>query len=266
MWPWGLGLITVWSASGLVILLRPVEDAIMKGREGLRAPTDIEDRRLKESWGAVTRSAGVDPGDYRLWIQKSRRINAYATAGHTVAVTEAAVARLSPTQLEAVLAHELGHHLGGHAWASLLRYWYSLPAMFLFQFATGLTLALTSALRTGSSVMIIAIGVVVIGVLGYLCMAIPVVGIAATVVVVAQFGMLWVERTQEYEADAIAARLGYRTVLAQLFRARVPSGVRTRPSWQRRIGESHPSDIERAVRLECFGDSVAEPAPQGSLD
>lgn len=126
-WPWGVVVIGVWVASGPVILLKAVEEAIMKGREALRLPNEDERRRLAESWAAVTKAAGVHPSDYSLWVQKSPRVNAYAAAGHTVAVTEAAVQNLSPAQLEAVLAHELGHHLGGHAWASLLRYWYSLP-------------------------------------------------------------------------------------------------------------------------------------------
>jgi Zn-dependent protease with chaperone function len=73
------------------------------------------------------------------------------------------VQRLSPVQLEAVLAHELGHHLGGHPWASLLRYWYSLPATYVFQFATHLSLALTRALASGNILISAAIATLVGG-------------------------------------------------------------------------------------------------------
>ena len=182
----------------------------MKGREALRSPTEAECLRLGDAWSAVTKAAGVDPSDYSLWVQKSRKINAYAAAGHTVAVTEAAVQNLSPAQLEAVLAHELGHHLGGHAWASLLRYWYSLPATYIFQFATYLSLALSTPFQSGTLAVAATIGVLVVVFLGYLVVAIPVVGISAAVLVVVPFGLLSVRRAQEYEADAIAAKIGYR--------------------------------------------------------
>jgi Peptidase family M48 len=166
-WPWGAVLVGAWVASGPLILVRKIEETIMSGRDDLRRPTEQERQRLAASWLAVTKVAGVDPSHHSLWVQKSPRINAFATAGHTVAVTEAAVERLSPAQLEAILAHELGHHLGGHAWASLLRYWYSLPAMYVFQFATFLSLALTTALGSGSITMSVAIVVLVVGFLGY---------------------------------------------------------------------------------------------------
>jgi STE24 endopeptidase len=225
----------------------------MKRRETLRSPTEDERLRLADSWSAVTKAAGVDPSDYSLWVQKSRKINAYAAAGHTVAVTEAAVQKLSPGQLEAVLAHELGHHLGGHAWASLLRYWYSLPAMYVFQFAAYLSLAVTAALRSDSIAVVVTIGVVVVAFLGYLVVAIPILGISAAVLVVVPFGLLWVRRVQEYEADAIATNIGYGDALVHvLMLTTPPSEMGRRPGWRFRVGESHPSNPERVNRLEAL--------------
>ena len=60
---------------------------------------------------------------YSLWIQDSDDVNATPTPGHTVAVTRWALYTLPPAHLEAVLAHELSHHLGGRAWLSLLSFW-----------------------------------------------------------------------------------------------------------------------------------------------
>jgi Zn-dependent protease with chaperone function len=148
-----------------------------------------------------------------------------------------------------VLAHELGHHLGGHAWASLLRFWYSLPAMYAFSFAIFLNLAVTAALRSGNLVTNLAVGVVVVGFLGYLVVTIPIVGITAVVLVLLPFGLLWIPRAQEFEADALAATLGYGEALEQLLIATAPPNDKARPSLLRRVGETHPPNIERAQRL-----------------
>ncbi|MFF4735893.1 M48 family metalloprotease [Streptomyces sp. NPDC001262] len=55
-------------------------------------------------------------------------LNATAAAGHIVAVTRPATDRSPNSQLAAILAHELGHHVGGHPWAAMLADWYALPA------------------------------------------------------------------------------------------------------------------------------------------
>ena len=44
------------------------------------------------------------------------------TPGQRSAVTRWAFYTLPPTHLEAALAHELGHHLGGGDWVSLLEF------------------------------------------------------------------------------------------------------------------------------------------------
>jgi Zn-dependent protease with chaperone function len=48
-------------------------------------------------------------------IVKSPGPNAPATTGRTVVMTSYAVSTLPPEQIEAVLAHELNHHIGLHA-------------------------------------------------------------------------------------------------------------------------------------------------------
>jgi Zn-dependent protease with chaperone function len=250
-WPWGVLVIGVWAASGPLILIRRVEDAIMKGREGLRRPTLAERRLLAPAWLAVARAAGVNPSDYSVWVQKSRKINAFAAAGHTVTVTEAAIENLSAGQLEAVLGHELGHLFGRHAGTSLLRYWYSLPAAYVFGFATSFSMALMSALASGSIAISVAIVAVVVLFLGYLVAAIPIVGIVAAVLVVLPFGLLWIRRAQEYEADAVAARIGYGEDLARLLRTTLMGG-KARSGWRYRLVETHPSNVNRAGRLESL--------------
>lgn len=248
-WPWGLLVIGVWVASGPLILIRRVEEAIMSGLDSLRRPTRAEYERLAAAWVLVTRAAQIDPRTYSVWVQKSAKINAYATAGHTVAVTEGAVARLSPEQLEAVLAHELGHHLGRHASATLLVFWYSLPALYVFQFAAALNMAFTSALRSGSRAISVATAAFVIIFLVYLAVSIPIVGVSAIVLFLLQYGLLWVRRAQEFEADAIAAQIGYGDALATLLNAWAAPSNHPPSSLLLRLSDTHPPYLERAQRL-----------------
>jgi Zn-dependent protease with chaperone function len=234
-----------------LVLIRRVEDVIVGGRTGLRRPTPAESQRLGPSWAAVTKAAAVDPRDYVLWIEKSRKINAYATAGHTVAVTESAVEKLCPAHLEAVLAHELGHHLAGHAWTSLLRYWYSFPALYTLGFATYLSLALSTAIASGSVAMSVGVAAIVIGVAAGLIVTIPVLGIAVLIAVTAPFGLLWVRRLQEHQADFVAAQLGYRTALVDLFQAAATPTTAVssaQQKWQALVA-THPSYPERIRQL-----------------
>jgi len=251
--PWGYLVVAAWLASGPVVLVRRVEDAVVSSRERLRRPSADEQRRLGPAWEKVTGSARVDQDAYRLWVESSAEINAFATAGHTVAVTERAINVLSPAALEAVLAHELGHHLGGHTWFSLLRYWYSLPALYALRFATYLSLALVSAFSSGNVAISLVVGAGTACVVGFLLVSLPVVGAAVAVVVLAPFGVLWLRRSQEHQADMVAVRLGYGTELANMLR----STSRSRPpaqgsgaAWLTRAGASHPSEAERVQRIE----------------
>jgi STE24 endopeptidase len=251
--PWGCLIVAAWLASGPVVLLRRVEDALVSSREDVRRPSADEQRRLGPAWEKVTQAAGVDQGAYRLWVQQSGDINAFVTAGHTVAVTERAVQSLPPAALEAVLAHELGHHLGGHTWASLLRYWYSFPALYSLRFGTYLSLALLSAFSSGNVAMSVAVAAGVAVVVGLLVASLPVVGVAVAVAVLAPFGVLWLKRAQEHKADSVAVRLGYGTELASMLRGTSRSrsaGQGSGTSWLARVGATHPGDAERVQRIQ----------------
>ncbi|MFD0385097.1 M48 family metalloprotease [Streptomyces stramineus] len=123
----GLVMAAVWLLSGPLVFHRPAEAAIARHLLKMRRPTREEAERLDAVWEEVTRRAGVSQGTYELWVQERAELNATAAAGHIVAVTRHALDRLPNSQLAAVLAHELGHHVGGHTWAGMLADWYALP-------------------------------------------------------------------------------------------------------------------------------------------
>ncbi|WAL72559.1 M48 family metalloprotease [Kitasatospora sp. YST-16] len=116
----------LWLGSGLLVF-RPSAERLIARRLGMRQPQPGEEERLAVVWDQVTRRAGVDPQKYQLWVQDRAELNSTATAGHIVGVTRLALDRLTNAQLAGILAHELGHHVGGHTWAGLLADWYTLP-------------------------------------------------------------------------------------------------------------------------------------------
>lgn len=133
MFPTGLDIVFVlaWLASGALMFHRPTERALARLLYKVREPTAAELARLRPLWDDVTRRAGLDGSRYDLWVEDSDQVNAFAAAGHIVSVTRKSLGGLPPEQLAAVLAHELGHHVGGHAWSGLLGVWYAFPARFV---------------------------------------------------------------------------------------------------------------------------------------
>ncbi|MFI6344644.1 M48 family metalloprotease [Streptomyces sp. NPDC050560] len=122
-----------WLLSGALVFNRRVERVFAHRVLKLRRPAPDERDRMAPVWREVTARAGADASRYELWVQESRELNALAAAGHVVAVTRFALEELPAEELAAVLAHELGHHVGGHAWSSLLGIWYALPGRIVFR-------------------------------------------------------------------------------------------------------------------------------------
>lgn len=206
----GLGFLTwlfplLWIIAGVLLFYPPVERVFVRSFMDVRKPTASELRTLQPLWERVTGSAGVDPGTFMLGVQDSPELNASAAAGHSVAVTAGALENLEPRHLEAVLAHELGHHLGGHPVAALWNYWIALPGRFFNSLVRRLYGFFNSIIRLFSfrgwlcSVAFVAImGVAVLLSAPWLLMVLLVpVGLAAA------------SRASELAADKIAVQLGY---------------------------------------------------------
>jgi hypothetical protein len=123
--------LAVWVLSAVVVIAHPRgEDLLARKVYRLRPPSALESQRLGPAWWAVCTAAGVDPNRYRLWIHEGPGATAPATAGAVVAVTSWAMYVLPPRHLEAVLAHELAHHLAIPRLPSLLLFWLTLPRSF----------------------------------------------------------------------------------------------------------------------------------------
>ena len=203
--PWWI-LLGSWVVSGALAFHRPCERVLARWLFGLRYPTPEEHERLRPVWREVTARAGVDADSYQLWIEESDEVNAMAAAGHIVGVTSHSLKTLTPAQLGGVLAHELGHHTRGHAWATLLSLWYALPARLAWRVLLRLV-ALLNRLPTGAAAVVIGVcgaALVALATATYGLVFLPL----ATPYLVAAMS-----RRSELRADEHAAGLGFATQL-----------------------------------------------------
>jgi Zn-dependent protease with chaperone function len=255
----------VWTVSAALVLTRPVEAVLARLLfHGLHRPDAADLARIVPALERVCRRAGADPGRYLLRVQESRQVNAFALGGHMLAVTRVAV-DLPDDMLEAVLAHEVGHHRHLHPLAIILGWWFLLPfeaAERLQRVIRRTTRALARAygrLReqtAGARAADGAIGMLV------LLVVLGVLVVAGTLLAVA-LGLLWLplallvrlarvlgaalSRAGEYAADRHAVELGYGPGLVRVLElfvvaersARRPRGLaallRSHPSCEARI-------------------------------
>ncbi|KUM74251.1 peptidase [Streptomyces curacoi] len=208
--PWFLPL-AGWLLSGIVLFHHPCERLMARWLFGLRHPSPEEAHKLRSVWREVTARAGVDAGAYQLWVEDSHSINAMAAAGHIVGVTSHSLRTLPPAQLAGVLAHELGHHTRGHAWSSLLVYWYALPGRIAWRLLLRLATHV-DRLSVGATALLIGL-----------------LGAAVIALATATYGLIFLpfatpylaaalSRRSELRADEQAAGLGFAEQLMAVLR------------------------------------------------
>ena len=256
-----------WTASAVLVQVRPVEAGLARLLyRSLRRPRPAELARIAPALERVCRRAGTDPGRYLLRVEEKRQVNAFALGGHMLAVTRVAC-ELPDDMLEAVLAHEVGHHRHLHPLAIILGWWYLLPfeagerllrgirrvVRWLAQIFSRLSdrTGGVSGGRAADGALGMAVLLVVLGVLV----------LAGSVLVVA-LGLLWLplallvrlakvlaaalSRAGEHAADRHAAELGYGAGLVQvllLFLQAEQSAPR--PRGMASLLRSHPSSRSR---------------------
>jgi STE24 endopeptidase len=257
-----------WTASAALVQVRPVEAALARLLyRSLRRPRPAELARIAPALERVCRRAGTDPGRYLLRVEEKRQINAFALGGHVLAVTRTAL-ELPDDLLEAVLAHELGHHRQLHPVAIILGWWYLLP----FEAAERLQRAIRRVTRglaraysrlreqtAGARVADGAVGMVVLLVL------LAVLVVAGTLLAVA-LGLLWLplavlvrlarvlgaalSRAGEYAADRHAAELGYGPALLRVLALFVPAERSARrPRGLAALLRTHPTCEARMLAV-----------------
>jgi STE24 endopeptidase len=216
------------------------------------------------------RAGGADPGRYLLRVQESPQVNAFALGGHVLAVTRVAL-ELPDDMLEAVLAHEVGHHLHLHPLAIVLGWWYLLPfeaAERLLRAIRRVTRSLARAFsRLNQQVGGVSGGRTADGALGMLVLLV-VLGVLVVVgsVLVVALGLLWLplavlvrvarvlaaalSRAGEYAADRHAAELGYGRALLRVLALFVAAErAAPRPRGLAVLLRTHPSCEARMLAV-----------------
>jgi len=256
----------VWTLSGALVLVRPIETFVGRLLFRLRRPDRAQLTRLTPIWLGVCHQAGADPGRYLLRVEPSETLNAFAIGGHFVAVTRAAL-RLPDDMLEAVIAHELGHHRDLHPVATGLGWWYGLPfqaadwLLRRIRFATAFGARVFSYLRTTRGEGGID------GLLGLLA-ALVVVGalVVAGIATILLLGVVWLplalvvwtsrllsaalSRAAEYAADRHAVELGFGPGLARMLELlRRTEEQSPRPRGLQALLRSHPACADRLAAI-----------------
>lgn len=250
----GLVVTLAWVASGALVFHRPTERVLARRRFRLRPPTNEEFAYLAPIWVEISKRAQVDHTVYELWIEESDGVNAVAAAGHLVGVTRHSVTQLPPGQLAGVLAHELGHHTGGHAWAGLMGVWYALPTrvtwVVLRAIMLGPLLIARRLFCLGGILVTLALGVAAVAAV----LAMPYLFLP---MLVSPYILAAVSRAGELRADRKAAELGFAPTLIEVLRQsdreqRAGDTTGRAPDVVQRLLSSHPTPETRIRRLQEY--------------
>ena len=190
---------------------------------------------------------GRDRG-YQLRVVDLDEVNAFAAGGNVVVVTTRALWKLPDRQLEAVLAHEMGHHIGMHPIILLFRAWLMYPISLIRRIALTIhnLVAFLTRFRMSWKVYLFLVGLVLIlklilvlfrvylGALHYILMALG--------------------RMAEYRADRAATRLGLGNALIESLQSSDTEGsnVSYKPPLLDRWRNTHPpigSRIDRIIKV-----------------
>lgn len=229
-------------AGAVLLFVRPVELAVGGVMAGPAVePSEAEADRLWRLLRRVGERADIHTSGLVVRVQEDPGVNAAAGAAHLMFVTKGALA-LPDAELEAVLAHELGHHRGLHPVLTAVVWWLRLPGALL----AGVYRLLRRAVG--------ALGMR-FGAIGRL-LSLPFV----LLLVVWQVTVMWLfylgellamraARVSEFEADDAAARWGYGPELASTY-ADLAAHELEDPGRLARLMADHPPLAERIACLE----------------
>jgi Zn-dependent protease with chaperone function len=225
-----------------LLFVRPVELAVARVLAGPSRPlSDVEEAGLGALLWRVGERAGIDTSGLIVRVQDDPGVNASAGAAHLLFVTKGALA-LPDDELEAILAHEVGHHRGLHPVLGAVVWWLRLPGAALAGAYRLLRRGVaTLRARLGRAGGLLAVPLLV------LLMVWPVA--VMWLFYVAELLAMRAARLSEYEADAAAARWGYARDLAAAYGAMAAHELEPAGRLPRLMAD-HPPLRGRIERLE----------------
>jgi len=242
----GVGALLV--EGGLVALaFTPAGEAYFRRVNRLRRPTPQEERVLRPAFERVTARCGLEVMP-DLFVQQNPCPNALAAGTKTVAVTQGLLQQATPEELEAVLAHEVGHLVNGDTRVRLVAFVANAAGSVALWVLTGFMLVMSAVgfggWLAGGDRSLLGLGWMI------LLIAWTIKASAWVLTKVLELSYLAVNRREEFAADAYAARNGYRDALVS-FLSRVPD---VKPQGLvAALHATHPAPEARIDRLMRMG-------------
>lgn len=214
----------VWLLSGVPVLFFAA--TVESVRPGGKADTwtAAQASRLTPAWRDVVAVTGICEDDYLVLITKSREVNGCARHSWIIEVTNGAVRKLRRPQLNALLAHELGHLMSSRRSSSFfLAGWYALP-WYLGPFLLSAVLAIPAAFADRgvlAKLATTAAELLYLGAMAGLLILLfsPRQALVAAALLTAQMlGKRLVSRRDERTADLVAVDLGFGAGALELLR------------------------------------------------
>lgn len=122
-------LLVAYVLTGTALFFPSTQRLVLAVFFNARNPTPRELETLEPAWDNVAEAAGIPPTRYVLAVTDTPQIDAIAAGGRIVAVSQLSLRLLPQDELEAALAHELGHHLGLHSVTRLAALWLEAPLL-----------------------------------------------------------------------------------------------------------------------------------------
>jgi STE24 endopeptidase len=260
---WMAPIALVWVGCGAAGLTCVGERFAVRVAFRFRRPSPEQAAALQPLWEAALRLSATPASRVDLYVQRSRRPNAYAAGGRSVAVTSRALedyraGRLTAEQMVAVLVHELGHHATRATQPMLVATWLAAPWCVAVRLVTGLAGVLSGrpSQRAVQTLVLSGITVAVVRAVqqGHWMVG-GVLGALVLFAVICPLADAAVCRRAEFAADRFAADYGVGPELATALR-RLSDGSSTTLGWARRLLASHPTAESRISALRTATDAV----------
>lgn len=214
---WGMVVsLTLWLLLGVPILYCAAMTNAKRPPSKCGEWTSEQIDRIVPAWLDVAEAAGVHEPDYVLAIDKSPDVQGHARGRWIVEASEGAVQQLRENQLQALLAHELGHLLSSRrgSWKILIG-WYAVP-LYLATIPLCVILAIPGGLaRADGPVRKLVVNLAwMTGVAAMPAMLVLLFGpwhalLALTALAAQQLAKMLLARRDERMADLIAVDLGF---------------------------------------------------------
>jgi Zn-dependent protease with chaperone function len=138
---WTGVLLLGWVLIGLALTSRLGERLVVWWCRGYRA-TPAQGDLIDGPWRAALRRCDFDLRRFDLYVRPGRKPNAYSLGRRSVVVTDGLLklliaGRLTPAMAQAVLLHEIGHHVTGATTGGVLTGWLAAPWRIASRFALG---------------------------------------------------------------------------------------------------------------------------------